>query len=261
MDLGLKGKLALVTGGSDGIGAAIAEALSAEGVEVVICARNVDRCVATAERIGQKTGGRLVAIGADLRTQKGCREAVQGAMATLHGLDIVVNNAGASKMAPFTELTDEEFVDAVNGKFLGYVRVSREAIPHLKSRGGGVIVNITGGTQQATNLHSAGGSCNAAIRMFTKVLSQELGPDRIRVLSVAPGRVQTARAEALFRAEAKAQGITPEAVVAKMVAGIPSGRLGRVEDIASMVSFLVSDRAGYVNGASILVDGSKSAVI
>ena len=261
MDLGLKGKAALITGGSDGIGAGIAEALSAEGAVVAICARNLARLEATAARIEAATGNKVVPIAADLRSEAGCSHFVADAAAALGRIDILVNNAGASKLGPFVELTDEEFVDAVNGKFLGTVRCCRAVIPHMQALGGGVIVNITGANQQAVSLHSSGGSSNAAIRMFSKVLSQELGPMGIRVNSLAPGRIQTSRAEQIFDIEARVSGATREAVMAKMVSAIPSGRLGRVSDIADMVCFLVSDRASYVNGAAIMVDGSKSAVI
>ena len=228
---------------------------------VAICARNQQRLEATAARIEGVTGNKVVPIVADLRGVEGCSHFVTEAAAKLGRIDILVNNAGASKLAPFIELTDEEFLDAVNGKFLSTVRCARAVIPHMKAVGGGVIVNITGANQQAVSLHSSGGSCNAAIRMFGKVLSQELGPMHIRVNSIGPGRIQTSRAEQIFDVEANASSSTREAVIAKMVSAIPSGRLGKVSDIADMVCFLSSERASYVNGAAIMVDGSKSPVI
>src|SRR5262245_38981140 len=200
-------------------------------------------------------------IPADLRTLDGCERFVERAAAQLGGIDILVNNAGASAFGPFVDLPDDAFVDAINGKLLGYIRCARAAIPHMRRRAGGVIVNITGTTQQAVPLHTPGSACNAAIRMFSKELSMELGPFHIRVNSVAPGRIQTARADRLLEATAEARGTSPAAVLSELVKSIPSGRVGAVDDVADAVCFLVSERASYVNGAALVVDGSKSLVI
>ena len=261
MDLGLKGRLALVTGASEGIGSAIARKLAEEGARVAICARTESTLKDTAAAITRTTGQEIVSIPADLRSLDGCRAVVQQAAENLGGLDILVNNAGASAFGPFVDLPDEAFVDAINGKLLGYIRCAKAAVPHMRRRGGGVIVNITGTTQQAIPLHTPGSACNAAIRMFSKELSMELGPLNIRVNSVAPGRIQTARAERLLEATAAAQGTTPETVLSQLVKTIPSGRLGTTDDIADAVCFLVSERATYINGAALVVDGSKSVVI
>ena len=131
----------------------------------------------------------------------------------------------------------------------------------MRRRGGGVIVNITDTTQQAIALHTPGSACNAAIRMLSKELSIELGPPHIRVNSLAPGRIQTARSDRLLHATAAAQGTSPTAVMSHLVKGIPSGPLGAGDDIADAVCFLVSERASYVNGAALVVDGSQSVVI
>jgi len=260
MDLGLKGRLALVTGASEGIGSAIARKLVEEGARVAICARTESTLKDTAAAITRTTGQEIVSIPADLRSLDGCRAVVQQAAENLGGLDILVNNAGASAFGPFVDLPDEAFVDAINGKLLGYIRCAKAAVPHMRRRGGGVIVNITGTTQQAIPLHTPGSACNAAIRMFSKELSMELGPLNIRVNSVAPGRIQTARAERLLETTAAAQGTTPETVLSQLVQTIPSGRLGTTDDIADAVCFLVSERATYINGAALVVDGSKSVV-
>src|SRR4029450_5265427 len=159
----------------------------------------------------------FVCFPADLRSLDACRSVVEQAAASLGGLDILVNNAGASAFGPFVDLPDEAFVDAINGKLLGYIRCAKAVIPYMQRRGGGVIVNITGTTQQAIPLHTPGSACNAAIRMFSKELSMELGPLNIRVNSVAPGRIQTARADRLLDATAAAQGTTPEAILSQLV--------------------------------------------
>ena len=261
MELGLKGKTALVTGASEGIGMAIARKLSEEGVRVAICARTESKLKATAEEISRATGLAVVSITADLRSLAGCTGFVEQAAKHLGGVDILVNNAGASAFGPFVDLPDEAFVDAINGKLLGYIRCAKAVIPHMQMRGGGVIVNITGTTQQAIALHTPGSACNAAIRMLSKELAIELGPLRIRVNSLAPGRIQTARSDRLLHATAAAQGVSAADVMTQLVKGIPSGRVGAGDDIADAVCFLVSERASYVNGAALVVDGSQSVVI
>jgi 3-oxoacyl-[acyl-carrier protein] reductase len=261
MDLRLKGKAALVTGASEGIGTAIARKLADEGVRVAICARTESKLKEAAAEIARATGVEVVPIPADLRTLAGCQGFVEQAANRLGSVDILVNNAGASAFGAFVDLPDDAFVDAINGKLLGYIRCAKAAIAHMRRRGGGVIVNITGTTQQAVALHTPGSACNAAIRMFSKELSIELGPLNIRVNSVAPGRIQTARSDRLLHASAAAQGMSAEAALKDLVRTIPSGRLGSGDDIADAVCFLVSDRASYVNGAALVVDGSKSVVI
>jgi len=261
MELGLKGKSALVTGASEGIGKAIARKLAEEGARVAVCARTEATLKEAAGEIARATGSTVVPIPADLRSLAGCQGFVAQAAEWLGGVDILVNNAGASAFGPFVDLPDEAFVDAINGKLLGYIRCTRAVIPHMERRGGGSIVNITGTTQQAVALHTPGSACNAAIRMFSKELSIELGPLNIRVNSVAPGRIQTARADRMLQANAAARGASPEVILGELVKTIPSGRVGTVDDIADAVCFLVSERATYVNGAALVVDGSKSLVI
>jgi NAD(P)-dependent dehydrogenase (short-subunit alcohol dehydrogenase family) len=261
MDLGLEGKTALVTGASEGIGKAIARKLADEGVRVAICARTESTLAQAAVEIARATSTEIVPIAADLRSLAGCQHVVETAAARLGGLDILVNNAGASAFGAFVDLPDEAFVDAIDGKLLGYVRCARAVIPHMRRRGGGVIVNVTGTTQQAVPLHTPGSACNAALRMFSKELSMELGPLNIRVNSVAPGRIQTSRADRLLEATAAAQGTTPAVLLGQLLRTIPSGRVGSVDDIADAVCFVVSERATYVNGAALVIDGSKSLVI
>jgi 3-oxoacyl-[acyl-carrier protein] reductase len=261
MELGLEGKTALVTGGSEGIGSAIARKLAEEGVRVAICARTESTLTKTAAEIAAATGMEIVPLPADLRTLPGCQAVVAQAAERLGGIDILVNNAGASAFGPFVDLPDDAFVDAINGKLLGYIRCAKAVIPHMQRRGGGSIVNITGTTQQAIPLHTPGSACNAALRMFSKELSMELGPLNIRVNSVAPGRIQTARADRLLHATAATRKTSPEVLLGQLLDTIPSGRVGTVDDIADAVCFVVSERATYVNGAALVVDGSKSVVI
>src|SRR3989442_3704829 len=185
MELGLKGKAALVTGASEGIGSAVARKLADEGVRVAICARTESKLKDTAAEIARATGMQIVPIAADLRTLDGCRGFVDQAAERLGGVDILVNNAGASTFGPFVDLPDEAFVDAINGKLLGYIRCARAVIPHMERRGGGNIVNITGTPHQAVALHTPGSACHAAVPMLSNDLSIELVPLNIRVHRVS----------------------------------------------------------------------------
>jgi len=254
MDLGLTDKAVVVTGASAGIGAGIARAFAAEGARVVICARRSEPLEAMAADIAAATEATVIPIVAG-------ETFIAAAQARLGRIDVLVNNAGAAPMKPFVDMPDAEFVAALEGKLLATVRCCRAAIPHLRAAGGGVILNITGATLQGVPLHAAGGSANAAIRMFSKVLSQELAPDRIRVNSIGPGRIRTERVAHTFAAEALASGRSPQAVEAATVAGIPVGRLGEPDDIGSLACYLASDLAGYINGAAVPVDGGKAPLI
>lgn len=260
MELGIAGKVALVTGASEGIGEGIAEAFANEGVRLAICARTASKLEATADRIAKASGSEVIPIPADLRTLDGCEGFVAAAAAHFGGVDILVNNAGASAFGAFVDLPDDAFVDAINGKLLGYIRVTRAALPHM-TRPGANIVNITGATQQAVPLHTPGSACNAAVRMFSKELSMELGPKGIRVNSLAPGRIQTERSDRLLQASAEAKGISEASMLDDLISTIPSARVGTVADVADAVCFLVSERATYVNGSALVIDGSKSLVI
>jgi 3-oxoacyl-[acyl-carrier protein] reductase len=261
MDLGIRGKTALVTGASEGIGAGIARTLAAEGVRVAICSRTEAKLKETAQEIARASGSEVVSVAADLRSLAGCEQFVAQAAERLGGIDFLVNNVGASAFAPFVELPDEAFVDAINGKLMSYIRCTRAVIPHMQKRGGGAIVNITGTTQEAMAFHTAGSVCNAALRMFSKEVAIEFGPLKIRVNSIGPGLVQTARSGRMRDAKAAARGVSPDVVEAERVAKIPVGRAGTPDDIANAVCFLLSDRSGYINGAAVAIDGGSTVVI
>jgi len=175
----------LVTGASEGV----AEALAREGAQVAICARTESKLEAVAASISSESSSNVFAIPADMRSLEGCESFVKAAAERLGGVDILINNAGASAFGAFIDLPGDAFVDAINGKLLGYIRYARVAIPHMQKRGGGKILNITGATQQTVPLHIPGSACNAAVRMFSKELSMELGPMNIRVNSLGPGRI------------------------------------------------------------------------
>jgi 3-oxoacyl-[acyl-carrier protein] reductase len=260
MELGLKGKLALVTGASEGIGAGIAESLAAEGVRVAIVARTEAKLRETAERITQRTGTEVVLVAADVRTLAGCQGAVAQAVERLGGLDFLVNNVGAAGFGKFMDLPDEVFVDSINGKLLSCVRFTQAAIPHMKRRGGGGIVNITGATQEVIDNHSPGAICNAGMRLLSKELAIELAPLKIRVNSIAPGPFKTARAGRNNKRRSIERGVSEEALMAQYIATIPLQRWGEPTEIGDAICFLFSEKAGFISGAAIAIDGAKPRV-
>jgi 3-oxoacyl-[acyl-carrier protein] reductase len=256
MDLGLDGKVALVTGASRGIGRAIALGLSAEGCAVVLCARGAaDLDAAVAEARARRGGAGAAALGvvADVTTAAGAAAVVDAAVAAHGGVDVVVNNVGGSGARDFASATEDDFRAVLDRNLFPALRVSQAALPHLRRRGGGVIVMIA----SIYGRESGGGpSYNVAKAgeiALAKAMARELARDGIRVLSVAPGSV-------LFPGGGwdRRQKADPEGIAAFVARDIPSGRFGRPEEIADVVTFLCSPRAGWITGACIPVDGGQS---
>lgn len=251
MDLRLAGKVAIVTGSSRGIGRAIATRLVEEGAHVVFCARGVetlDEAVTSARGPGRAHG-----VVADVSTREGAAAVVEGAIGTFGGLDIVVNNVGGSGASTFDDL-DEADLHAVLGKnVVPALLVSRAALPALRSRGGGVITLIA----SIFGRESGGGPsynlAKAAEISLAKTMARDLAKDRIRVFSVSPGSV-------LFPGGTweRRQRENPEGIAAFVEREFPWRRFGTVDEIADVVTFLVSERASWVVGASVVVDGGQS---
>ncbi|HEX2171793.1 MAG TPA: SDR family NAD(P)-dependent oxidoreductase [Dehalococcoidia bacterium] len=262
MDLRLRGKRAIVTGAGVGIGRAIAAELAREGVSVAICARSAETLQAAAKEIEAETGSRVVPIAADMRDLADIGRFVDEAASALGGIDIVVNNAGASVRLSFAERPDEDWQDAMLLKFHGYVRVSRAALPHLERAGGGVILNIIGtGGKVYTEHHLAGGASNAALMLVTMGLATELGPQNIRVVAINPGAVLTPRWERSVARRAAARGVDPSVINEETARATPTHRITTAEDVADLAAYLVSDRARQVNGTIVTIDGGASKAL
>ena len=256
MDLRLENKRAIVTGASEGIGRAVVEMLASEGCDVAFCARRKELLEEVAESVRSATGRRLVPISADLMRREAIDAFVDGAAQQLGGIDIVVNNAGASIFAPLLEVPDERWLQDIELKLMSYVRTSRAAIPHLRAAGGGRIVHIAGnGGRQPIPYHLPGGASNAAILNFTVSLANYLAPDRIHVLTCAPGPVRTARLVKQIAANAKLWDVSFEEAERRFTADCPLGYIPSAEDIAGVIAFLASDRAAYMTGTTVTVDG------
>jgi NAD(P)-dependent dehydrogenase (short-subunit alcohol dehydrogenase family) len=262
MDLGLQGKVAIVTGGSKGIGRATALALAQEGVDVAICARGVEELEDAASDIRARTGQRALAVRADTGEPDDIKNLVARTAAELGGVDILINNAVNSTAARFMELADEDWLNHINVKIMGYVRCARECIPHMQQRGGGRIINIGGMAARHSNpLTNSNGVTNASVSNMAKNLADQVAGDGILVNCIHPGTTRTPRQTMLLERQARDSGITVEEAESRAVSRIPIGRMVEPEDIADLVLFLVSNRAGAITGQSIGVEGGAVGAI
>jgi NAD(P)-dependent dehydrogenase (short-subunit alcohol dehydrogenase family) len=256
----LSGRIAIVTGGSRGIGRAIARELAMQGASVMISSRDAKSCEQT---VGEIRNGRGVAasIALDLREADAPAALVAATVKLFGGIDIVVNNAGATQRGDFLSLTDEQFIDGFALKYYCTVRLTRAAWPQLKMRHGS-IVNIIGAGGRTPGAHFAiGGSVNAACLSFTKAVA-ELGiVDGVQVNAVNPGPVRTDRQIVGLEAAAKKDGITLDEVIARMVKAQKISRIGEPEDIAGLVTFIVSKRGSLFQGALIDMEGGSTKTI
>ena len=260
MDLGLRGKIAIVTGGSKGIGKATALALAQEGADVSICARGVEDLEDAAAEIRAKTGRKVVAVRADMSELKDIQHLVSSTTSELGGVDILINNAVNSVAAPFMELADEDWINHINVKVMGYVRCAREAIPYMIQRGGGRIINIGGmAARTAGTVNNSNGVTNSAVSNIAKNLSDQVAKDGILVNCIHPGPTRTPRQTGILERRAKDANISLEEAERRVAEDIPIGRLVEPEEVASLVLFLVSDKARAITGQTIGIEGRRGA--
>jgi NAD(P)-dependent dehydrogenase (short-subunit alcohol dehydrogenase family) len=245
MDLELKGKRAIVTGGSRGIGKAIARQLAEEGVDVAIAARGRDLLEASAAEIAKATGRRIVPIVADMGNDASVEALVAQAVSALGGIDILVNGAaapgGTVPSAKIEQVTGENLLFDVNVKVAGYLRAARAVAPHLVKNGWGRIINIAGGAALQTGNYIAS-IRNVAVSALTKNLADELGPKGINVVAIHPGRTRAGRT-------------IPPAEEAKIIAAVSIGRIVDATEIAYLAAFLASPKSVAVNGETIAAGG------
>jgi len=256
MDLGLKGKVALVAGASQGMGRAVALGFAREGAKVSICARGEAQLKEAAEMIRRETGGDVLALVADMARLEDIQRFVAKTVEQFGRLDIVVTNAGGPPPGEFMKFTDEDWEKAFHLSFMSALRLAREAVPHMRKVGGGRVVNIT---SYSVKEPIAGLVLSNAIRSavigLAKTLSRELAKDNILVNNVCPGRIDTERARKLNQARAERLKRPVEEINREMAAEIPLGRYGTAEEMADLIVFLASGRASYITGTTIQIDG------
>jgi len=264
MDFELAGKTALITGGSSGIGKAIARLLAQEGVDVAIAARTESRLVDAARELTADTGRRVVPIVADTRDTASVTSMVGQAVAKLGSVDILVNNAarpgGGGPNPSIEAIEDETFNDEMNTKVLGYLRCARAVAPNMKQRGWGRIINISGlAARQSGN--AVGSMRNVAVAALTKNLADELGPFGINVTVVHPGLTWTERMPALLESRARSQGVSVEQAREQIASQNAVHRMIDATDIAAVVAFLASPRSIAINGDAIAAGGGVGRAI
>ena len=256
LDLELKGKVAIVTGGSDGLGRASAERLASEGALVAICARRAEHLARAAEAIRARTGGRVFATAADVSRSEQVDAFVDAVVAEFGGVDILVNNAGTSAAASFEEVDDTAWAADIDLKLMSAVRFSRRVIPLMRARGGGRIVNVTIVGAKAPAARALPTSVTRAAGVnLTKSLANEYAREGILVNTICLGLVKSAQWER------RAGAGEVDALYRKMGERVPLGRMGEAEEFADLVAFLVSALAAYITGAAINFDGGMSGVV
>ena len=258
MDLELREKTAIVTGGSRGIGKAVALELAREGVDLALIARGREALEATAREFAAETGRRVITQAGDTGDDASVRQMVGRIGAELGRIDILVNCAaqpgGQGPVPSLAEIRDEHFFADMNTKVMGYLRMAREVAPHMARLGWGRIVNVSGLAARQTG-STIGSMRNVAVVALTKNLADELGPSGVNVNCVHPGTTRTEKTAGVVAARAQAEGLSPEEVERRMAQGNTIRRIVEAREIAFVVAFLCSPKAGAINGDVIAVGG------
>ncbi len=256
MDLGLRGRVAIVAAASRGLGRAIAQELAQEGAQLVICARGQEPLDAARGEIAASTGAAVHAVAADLSTREGIDRVVSSAQFAFGHVDILVTNAGGPPAGPFESHDWDAWQRAVDLTLRSAVELTRAVLPGMRSRKWGRIINVTSITvkQPVDNLILSN-SIRAAVTGFARTLANEVATDGITVNNILPGYTRTERVEQLAQANAKKEGVAPAEILARFEREIPMHRLGEPKEFAALAAFLASERASYITAQSIAVDG------
>ena len=260
MDMRMSGRNALITGGSQGIGRAIAKHFAGAGANVAIVARGQKGLDEARAEVAAASNAKVITVAADVGSAEGCRKAFETAQASFGQIDVLVNNAGTSQRGAFEEVSDELWQNDIDLKLFAAIRLCRQAFPGMKARRWGRIVNILNIGAKAPQATSAPTSVTRAAGMaLTKVLSAEGAPHNVLVNALLVGRIQSNQWVKRHATEGKGRSL--EAYYAEMGKSIPMGRLGTAEEFANMALFLASDAGSYITGTAINIDGGSSPVV
>lgn len=262
MDLQLAGKVAIVGGGSSGIGYAIARELAGEGASLLIWARRQDALDEAAARIRAETGAQVAAVAADIGKPADNARIVDAAVAAFGRLDILVNNDGAPPLGALLEFDDAAWQKAIQQNLMSVIRASRAAIPHMRAAGGGRIINITAlSARQPAAGFGLSVATWAGLIGYAKTLSLEVGPDNITVNTICPGRIDTPLSQRGFARAAQGDAARADEMLKTLIRNTPMRRIGTAKDIAGAVAFLASPQAGFITGVTLPIDGGRSAAL
>jgi NAD(P)-dependent dehydrogenase (short-subunit alcohol dehydrogenase family) len=258
MDLQLKNKTALVTGGSEGIGKAITRLLAREGVDVAVCSRRKDAIEAAAAEIAKETGRKIVGIAADLTKDADAKNFIAKGHQALGRVDIMINNAGSSPGGVLEHLTEDDWAQSLQLKFMGYVRCLRHVLPVMVKQGGGRVVNLIGNDGvKPSYWEIAPGAANAAGQNLTMSLAGQYGRHGVSFCAVNPGPVRTERWDGLVKAMSRDMNLSYDEANKLAPASIPMGRIAEVDEVASLVVMLASPLMHMVNGTQVEIDGGQ----
>lgn len=262
METGLNGKVVMISGGSKGLGKSIAYKLAKEGVKLSICARNEDNLKIFVDEMKSKEEVEIIYTVGDMKESKDVKQFVKNTLDAFGKIDILINNAGSAPVGDFYELEDEVWLESYKLKFLGYVKLSREVIPYMKKQNQGRIINIIGGWgKHPMHNYMVGGHINAALLNTTKLLAYEGAKNNILVNGINPGPINTGKWDKMIDTLSSLANEDPEYYEKYLLSNISLGRLGKPEEVADLVTFLASERASYITGTVIPIDGGMKSSI
>jgi 3-oxoacyl-[acyl-carrier protein] reductase len=258
VELGIRGKVALVAAASKGLGRAAAWELAREGAKVAIAARGEGLLRQVAAEMAEDTGSPVIGIPADVSVAEEVEALFQAAQEAYGRVDILVNNAGGPRPGVFTDMSDEDWLRAVELNLLSTIRLTRLALPGMRERRWGRIINITSMSvkQPIPNLILSN-AVRAGVVGMAKTLADQVAAEGIAVNNVCPGYMLTDRVKQLSQTQAEAEGVSVDEVLQRSLGDIPAGRIGQPEELAALIAFLASERAAYITGATIQVDGGR----